>query len=149
MLSSLIDLYPSRINNLLISELKYSILVSKKFNERQKDELQAKFKELEDKYVDNLKKSMEKAKAIDRRFRGIKFDELYKTLPSTDFNEIEVIPGAMDLIERKPKSSIRKMPEEGDLIDKHNYLDLLFRLLHEDAINDLREGVIMMTNIGS
>ena len=60
-----------------------------------------------------------------------------------------MIPGVTDLNERKPKSSIRKMPEEGDLISKHNYLDLLFRLLHEDAINDLREGVIMMTDIGS
>ena len=70
-------------------------------------------------------------------------------MPSTDFKDIEVIPGVMDLKERRHKSSIRKMPEEGDLISKHNYLDLLYRLLHEDAINDLREGVIMMTNIGS
>jgi len=33
------------------------------------------------------------------------------------------------------------MPEEGDLLSTHNYLDILFRLLHEDAITDLRNGI--------
>ncbi len=33
------------------------------------------------------------------------------------------------------------MPEEGDLLSTHNYLDILFRLLHDDAIHDLRKGI--------
>jgi hypothetical protein len=33
------------------------------------------------------------------------------------------------------------MPEKGDLISKHNYLDIVFRLLHEDAITDLRDAI--------
>jgi len=33
------------------------------------------------------------------------------------------------------------MPEEGDLVSRHNYLDLLFQLLHYDAIHDLRKGI--------
>lgn len=33
------------------------------------------------------------------------------------------------------------MPEEGDLMSSHNYLDIVFRLLHEDAISDLRNGI--------
>ena len=43
------------------------------------------------------------------------------------FKEIDVIPCVKDLIESVPESSIRKMPEESDLNDKHNYLDLLYR----------------------
>jgi hypothetical protein len=39
------------------------------------------------------------------------------------------------------------MPEEGDLINAHNYLDLLFRLLHEDAIADLRNGIKCISHI--
>lgn len=148
------DLYPSRIYTLPLYELRNSIIVFNiKLNALQKEKLLAKFKELDEKFYVKVEE-FEKSKANgnkDRKkgFRGIKFDQLYKTLPTTDFKEIEVIPGVTDLNERKPKSSIRKMPEEGDLISKHNYLDLLFRLLHEDAINDLREGVIMMTDIGS
>jgi hypothetical protein len=33
------------------------------------------------------------------------------------------------------------MPEQGDLVSPHNYLDIVFRLLHEDAISDLRNGI--------
>lgn len=35
----------------------------------------------------------------------------------------------------------RRMPDKGDLGNKHNYLDIVFRLLHEDAISDLRDGI--------
>jgi hypothetical protein len=40
------------------------------------------------------------------------------------------------------------MPEEEDLINNHNYLDILFRLLHEDAITDLRTGALVVRGIG-
>lgn len=50
---------------------------------------------------------------------------------------------------KERRNGIRKMPEIGDLVNSHNYLDILYRLLHEDAISDLRDGVIMMTEIGS
>jgi hypothetical protein len=33
------------------------------------------------------------------------------------------------------------MPEQGDLKNAHNYLDIVFHLLHEDAIADLRNGI--------
>ena len=36
------------------------------------------------------------------------------------------------------------MPEEGDLVSTHNYLDIVFRLLHEDAISDLRNAIGLM-----
>lgn len=36
---------------------------------------------------------------------------------------------------------IRAMPKKGVFKDKHDYLDLIFRLLREDAIRPLREGI--------
>ena len=39
------------------------------------------------------------------------------------------------------------MPEEGDLQNNHNYLDLLFRLLHDDSIHDLRKGIVLMRGL--
>jgi hypothetical protein len=41
----------------------------------------------------------------------------------------------------------RRMPEQGDLGSTHNYLDIVFRLLHEDAISDLREGISEIKNL--
>jgi hypothetical protein len=41
------------------------------------------------------------------------------------------------------------MPEEGDLLSPHNYLDIVFRLLHEDAISDLRSGIGKMRELQS
>lgn len=39
------------------------------------------------------------------------------------------------------------MPEKGDLVDKHNYLDIVFRLLYEDAVADLRGGIELVASI--
>jgi hypothetical protein len=55
------------------------------------------------------------------------------------------VPGLRELDERE--RSIRQMPAQGDLLSTHNYLDIVFRLLHEDAINDLRKGVIFMQKL--
>ena len=63
-----------------------------------------------------------------------------------DFLEEDVIPGDRELKQRNP-AFVRKMPDKGDLISPHNYLDLLFRLLREDAIADLRNGVVLMESI--
>jgi hypothetical protein len=41
----------------------------------------------------------------------------------------------------------RRMPEEGDLVSSHNYLDIVFRLLHEDAISDLRHAIGLMREL--
>jgi hypothetical protein len=58
---------------------------------------------------------------------------------------VDVVPGLRELTPvydiEKLNMMRRKMPEQGDLISKHNYLDILFRLLHEDAITDLRKAI--------
>jgi hypothetical protein len=33
------------------------------------------------------------------------------------------------------------MPEIGDLKNNHNYFDLIFRMLREDAVKPLRDGI--------
>ena len=34
------------------------------------------------------------------------------------------------------------MPAKGDIITAHNYLDIVFKLLREDALRPLREGIL-------
>lgn len=63
----------------------------------------------------------------------------YKVLPVKDFQLVEIVPGELELT--GPDPLIRRMPEEGNLISKHNYLDLLFQLLNYDAIHDLRKSI--------
>lgn len=55
-----------------------------------------------------------------------------------------MVPGYRELeplTEAQLKLIRRRMPEKGDLMNAHNYLDIVFRLLHEDAIADLRNGI--------
>jgi hypothetical protein len=40
-----------------------------------------------------------------------------------------------------PTIKVRKMPERGDCINNHNYLDIVFKLLREDAVRPLIEGI--------
>ena len=63
---------------------------------------------------------------------------------------MDVVPGMREL---EPINDIqlkeirRRMPEEGDLVSTHNYLDIVFRLLHEDAISDLRNAIGLMRGL--
>ena len=71
-------------------------------------------------------------------------DESYKNEPAADFKDVDVVPGYRELeplTDEQLKVIRRRMPEIGDLVSSHNYLDIVFRLLHEDAIADLRNGI--------
>ena len=39
---------------------------------------------------------------------------------------------------------LRAMPSNGVFKDAHDYLDVVYRLLREDAVRPLREGVSVM-----
>jgi hypothetical protein len=94
---------------------------------------------------DKKRKEEEKKSSMRRNRPGdIRVDE-YKILPSDDFKEVEIVPGEIELT--NPQRLIRKMPEEGDLQNNNNYLDLLFRLLHDDSIHDLRKGIVLMRGL--
>jgi hypothetical protein len=77
--------------------------------------------------------------------RDIKVDDSYKRDPEEDFKKVDVVPGMRELTPVYDSQQMnirrRRMPEQGDLGNKHNYLDIVFRLLHEDAISDLRDGI--------
>ena len=49
-----------------------------------------------------------------------------------NFTKIPIVPDEALLMAKEVY--FRPMPESGDLISSRNYLDLLFRLLHEDAL---------------
>ena len=72
-------------------------------------------------------------------------EDAYKVMPDQDFKEIDVVPGERQISQKE--RLIRRMPREGDLLTKSNYLDILFRLLHDDSIHDLRMGVNFMRNL--
>lgn len=106
-----------------------------------------KFCQVEIKAEDERKQKQEnkgQSKKTRARNRDIKFDQ-YKVQPLEDFKEIEIVPGERELT--NPLRIIRQMPKEGDLQNHHNYLDLLFRLLHDDSIHDLRKGVVLMRGL--
>ena len=100
------------------------------------------------KYSDIIEEEMEREAESAKKLQASKkkpvksVDQSYLILPDADFKEIDVIPGEQKL--RLAEGKIRPMPEEGDLQTTHNYLDLLFRLLHEDGIQDLRNGLYTM-----
>ena len=91
------------------------------------------------KYSDIIEEEKERESELEKQVKFnklrpvvVKKDESYLNLPESDFRDIDVIPGEQQLRERVTK--ISPMPAEGDLQNCHNYLDLLFRLLHEDGI---------------
>eukprot|EP00347_Sterkiella_histriomuscorum_P006278 403353380 len=80
----------------------------------------------------------------DRRAAAKNKDEDYKVKPPDDFQNISIIPTLQELTQ-PGKPFLRAMPAQGGrFIDKHDYLDLIFRLLREDAIDPLRKGLKLM-----
>lgn len=81
--------------------------------------------------------------------KQIKQDDSYKRMPEHDFKLVDVIPGERELRQKRSEAIqlLRRMPEKGDLVDKHNYLDIVFRLLYEDAVADLRGGIELVASI--
>ena len=70
-------------------------------------------------------------------------EEEYKIQPPNDFQDIDVVPTRVELIgETKP--FLRAMPQSGVFQNAHDYLDVVYRLLREDAVAPLREGVKVM-----
>ncbi|TNV87544.1 hypothetical protein FGO68_gene3613 [Halteria grandinella] len=158
-LSSLLDLFPSQMNALPINEAIMS--VTQFFNcdyltqlqlpitvMARVDDLKAQAVLLKQKFVAMKKEESKENPEEAKKKVGIKRDNKYKDKPEEDFREIDPIPGERELSEGETNSRlIRKMPEVGNLVDLHNYLDIQFRLLFEDAISDLRGGLKMMRTL--
>ena len=62
-----------------------------------------------------------------------------KKFPSINYLNTEIIPNNKDLTEKD--INLATMPKDKKFDDHHIYLDCVFRLLREDAIRPLREGL--------
>ena len=62
------------------------------------------------------------------------------TAPPNDFREMSTFPTA-DEIHNKEKAYLRPLIKVGSYNDEEHYLDIQFRLLKEDVVSPLRDGV--------
>ncbi|OWF35965.1 NFX1-type zinc finger-containing protein 1 [Mizuhopecten yessoensis] len=61
--------------------------------------------------------------------------------PPDDFRNIPILPRVVDIFLRSRGSFLRKNKSRGGYDDLNHYLDVQFRLLREDCICPLREGI--------
>uniref|UniRef100_UPI00358EECEB NFX1-type zinc finger-containing protein 1-like n=1 Tax=Myxine glutinosa TaxID=7769 RepID=UPI00358EECEB len=66
-------------------------------------------------------------------------------LPPDNFRHLSVVPSAEEL-QYNTKPFLRKNVEEGCYPDAETYLDVQFRLLREDVVQPLREGIRELQN---
>ena len=78
------------------------------------------------------KKSQEERKAMDLSRKN--------EAPPDDFRQLSVVPTKEELL-GKVKTYLRPIQTQGQFDDLDHYLDCNFRLLKEDFIVDLREGI--------
>ncbi|XP_045127074.1 NFX1-type zinc finger-containing protein 1-like [Portunus trituberculatus] len=60
--------------------------------------------------------------------------------PPDDFREISVLPTPLDIMDTK-RPFLRRNMVQGRYVDSQHYLDVQFRLLREDFVRPLREGI--------
>eukprot|EP00347_Sterkiella_histriomuscorum_P007358 403349252 len=111
------------------------------------EQLQKKSKELKEKQANAgiLMQEEQEGKLNQRRQnQNNNRDEDYKLELPDDFRQIRVVPTIEELL-RDEKPFLRAIPSgEAKYRDPHDYLDLLYRLLREDAISPLRRGLQIM-----
>ncbi|CDW88188.1 UNKNOWN [Stylonychia lemnae] len=90
-------------------------------------------------FKEEEKKLEEKKKQMQEEMKGGN----YKIKPQDNFQDIDVVPTSHELISGQ-QPFLRQMPVKGDFDDTHDYLDIVYRLLREDAIRPLREGIDVM-----
>ena len=67
--------------------------------------------------------------------------------PPDNFREMKIIPTRDDIFTKKTPY-LRKNVVRGAYEDLDHYLDVQFRLLHEDFLRPLREGIIKLVDKG-
>ncbi|CDW91038.1 UNKNOWN [Stylonychia lemnae] len=99
-----------------------------------------------EKRIQCLKDSKEEEKKLDQKQKQMQ-EEMkggnYKIKPQDNFQDIDVVPTSHELLSGQ-QPFLRQMPEKGEFDDTHDYLDIVYRLLREDAIRPLREGIDVM-----
>ncbi|CDW74883.1 UNKNOWN [Stylonychia lemnae] len=157
LLLSLIDKFKSKIHKLPISAISTFIMDDVTLILDLYDpldlyasfvgELQVMALKLKEKKMQYMKETQEEQKQIEekkKKSKAMREDLNLIIQPPDDFQDIDVIPTFHEL-QKDGIPFLRKMPTEGVFQNTHYYLDVVYRLLREDAIRPLREGISVMS----
>ena len=94
-----------------------------------------------------LRREEQKRSASQQNYQGAtKIDDenlqkLHKVNPPNNFREIEILPQAAEFKDPKAKPFLRPVIPKGSYRNWEHYLDVQFRLLREDFMSPLRDGI--------
>ncbi|KAG0728367.1 NFX1-type zinc finger-containing protein 1 [Chionoecetes opilio] len=99
-----------------------------------------KYKILLDRLTEAAKKWEPEKKIDEQDSRKRRVAEMDNMEPPDDFRELSVLPTPMDIVDTK-RPFLRRNVVKGRYTDGQHYLDVQFRLLREDFVRPLREGI--------
>ncbi|KAG0721344.1 NFX1-type zinc finger-containing protein 1 [Chionoecetes opilio] len=99
-----------------------------------------KYKILLDRLTEAAKKWEPENKIDEQDSRKRRVAEMDNMEPPDDFRELSVLPTSMDIVDTK-RPFLRRNVVKGRYTDGQHYLDVQFRLLREDFVRPLREGI--------
>lgn len=140
MCSSAIELIPSTAIEVIPKVIKSSIFSIQNFeatssNAKVSDEIKDKFEKLQVKLCLCIEE-IEKKKVEVRRHR----DEVVEMEPPNDFREMTVYPTSADILSQETPF-LRENIIDRRYKNVNDYLDIHFRLLRDDFVRPLREGI--------
>ena len=138
LLKTLVERFPSHLHKILMVQGFMDIAV-KQANRYGTRELPAEVARRLEQYKDARDAAVEGLQRRQARNRGVVQNEDSLT-PPDDFREISVFPTARDL-DKETLPFLRKNKYHGGYMDVDHYLDVQFRLLREDFVCPLREGI--------
>nr|XP_054769133.1 NFX1-type zinc finger-containing protein 1-like [Lytechinus pictus] len=121
---------PSRASDIKVPVTLMSDLVSEMYEDEIRNELMESIKSL-DSHIEDIEKEIERQRQIDR---------VSKNPPPNDFRHLEILP-KVEEIQTGYQPFLRPHLTRGVYIDANHYLDVQFRLLKEDFIYPLRNGI--------
>uniref|UniRef100_A0A0P4VWJ6 RZ-type domain-containing protein n=1 Tax=Scylla olivacea TaxID=85551 RepID=A0A0P4VWJ6_SCYOL len=118
----------------------HSILTALQVEGHVEEYLLNKYKALLDRLNEATKKWQQEKDMNKRDIRQRREAEMDNLEPPDDFREISVLPTPLDIIDTK-RPFLRRNVVKGHYTDGQHYLDVQFRLLREDFVRPLREGI--------
>ena len=112
--------------------------------QRALDQMDVERKDQLQKQLDEFKRLRDEVIRTERLGRGTRFKER-REKPPNDFREIPVCPTNKEVVSYE-RPFLRKNITKGNYEDTEHYLDVQFRLLREDFLEPLREGIYEITH---
>ncbi|CAF0742317.1 unnamed protein product [Brachionus calyciflorus] len=114
----------------LKSKLEYVIIYLPKFSQQ----------------LNDLEKFFEESENLNKRKRGKTFSNLDQNGEQDDFTKMNIVPKLEDILNDQT-NFLRKNLTNGSYQSVHHYLDTQYRLLREDFMRPLRDGVCSFRDI--